>query len=164
MRPKKVDVTGTITVVEKTPGQAVVENAETQKKLNPWEYCHYCGKVPDGMWSQFALEPVPGGTYWDRCEAGKVAGVLEIIRLDCIAKARMFQGKYESYKEHRPCPKCGNEHRTTEYKTGGGQIYGALRAQWAFIHPYIERLCGRCTFHTYEVPLDFDPEAIFPPE
>lgn len=176
MRRKQVEVTGTLTVVDKATGEPVAEvsvapvdsPSGTPKPLDKWEYCHYCGKVPEKTPYGYylgVLEAIPGGTYWDHCQKGRDAGVLELIRLNHISIAKEFQEKYLPYKEHRPCPKCGNEHRTTEYNVGqprrGNSIYGNSHP---FIHPYIFRNCGRCTFTSYEVPLDFDPETIFPPE
>lgn len=119
--------------------------------------CDYCGKVPEyQFFSEFTFVYIPDGKKWDGCQEGRDAGVPEILRKSHHAAAVRFAEMQAPYVADSPCPKCGNPIRITEYKSGRGyHEYGPE-------HPHIIRTCGRCNHKQYQVPLDFDPDELYP--
>lgn len=123
--------------------------------------CDYCGKVPDYsylMVSPFRLVVTPDGVKnWDGCQEGVDAGAPELVRQQLHKNAVAFAERNKPYAPDSPCPKCGNPIRITQFKSGR-----AWDDYFSPEHPHIIRECGRCTFKEYEVPLDFDPDALYP--
>lgn len=125
--------------------------------------CDYCGRVPErSRWSfssPFQTVVTPEGVKdWDGCDEGRVAGAPELIRQSRHRSAVAFAAKTRRYEADSPCPKCGNQIRITEFKQGRGYM-----DFWSPDHPHIVRTCGRCGCSEIQLPLDFDPDALYPP-
>lgn len=117
------------------------------------DVCFYCRRPIDGM-----VQILFSGRYHCGCEP---EAVVESQRQE--RESRVQHGaKWPPFELHRPCSKCGNEHRKAElhepYGQGiarecGPEILFCAGGRW----PYIKRKCGVCGFVTHELPLDWRP-------
>lgn len=58
-----------------------------------------------------------------------------------------------AYDARRPCPKCGNDQCSTEWRLDNDRSFGFDPAGAAY-GEYIYRRCGRCDYRWCERPLD----------
>lgn len=108
--------------------------------------CHWCGKEGD-LHVLYGREVLSCGCNAD---AEKAA------RLDHLAARRAWGQALPRFKEHAPCPKCGNKFRTSVFED---QTRGSLYAPY-FQFERIHRTCGVCGWQCDELPLDYDPGTL----
>lgn len=74
-----------------------------------------------------------------------------------------FIEKHPRFELNRPCPKCGNEHRTAEHHGGRHwRSHSIVQRQHSCTYetfPHMLRICGVCGNEETEVPLDFEVES-----
>jgi hypothetical protein len=79
------------------------------------------------------------------------------------ARSRLlFVADHPRFDLHGPCPKCGNEHRTTEYHAGRHTLSPWSRHYfcWLEIWPHMLRTCDVCQHESIEVPLDLEAAGL----
>lgn len=126
------------------------------------EHCSYCDQ--ELQYGVDRTNRFNGKVWCGRCERGKEMGA-PAERLKALRRqATHWFLNTEGYEPDRPCPKCGNPLRDTEYSRTGGVYYVGIASnaphccylRWEHIH----RSCGRCTHKAVEVPPDFTPEMV----
>ena len=125
----------------------------SQEVTVPQEECAFCGKTSRDSYVFTPWLKDTDGRNWCGCEQGKEAGVLARLEDRLRSREAAWAAQTPVYDPRRPCPKCGNDTRTTKYSDGYGlryTLFATARLAW----PYMERFCGRCEYVTEEVPLD----------
>ena len=92
-----------------------------------------------------------------------------------LAEALAQAGRYATWRAsvlpfslHRPCPKCGNEHRTAVLHDShfGETLWSGERIVvpdcWPLEWEHLMRHCGVCGYESIEAPLDTIPDEDHP--
>ena len=127
-----------------------------------------------GLWSSRERAPRVRVCHYCRTPIEGDVKVLHSGKFHCgcspEAEAESQRQMAESRTQHaaqwplfdlrRPCPKCGNGHRTAAlHEPFGPWAHCSLDLLYCpgGTWPHIKRECGVCGFVSYELPLDFEP-------
>lgn len=120
--------------------------------------CYICGFKANGtrrftrIWYEKHLRPYCG------CDAQ----INEKETAKTTAYRQRFIDEYLPFEQDRPCPKCGNPQRATEFHEShlndGVEKWGRC-IESSRCCERIVRYCGRCEYKSLEVPLDFVVEG-----